>query len=104
MVQLIAAETRKARFDRHDDSAEFIQEAMEYIRAGYFPGDRIGRIRKIKFHELRAIAQLKANNWVIKKGQHYIKQYNKMEGQLYNFCTLPAILRFCTKYKLYGDD
>lgn len=101
MVQLIAAQARKARKDRPDNSADFIIEAMGMIRNGYL--DR-GKIVRLTFKELRAIAQLKANNWRIKKGQVYIKQFNKMEGQCYTFYTLPDILRICIKYKIYGDD
>lgn len=104
MVELIASESRKARKDRNDDSSEFIIEAMDLIRAGYFYGGTIGAKKKIKFSELRAIAQLKANNWKIKKGQIYVKQFCKQEGRLYSFYTLPHILRICIKYKLYGDE
>ena len=104
MVELIASKAQKARKDRPDDSAEFIIEALECIRTGYMnSGWRGGRI-KIKFSELRSIAELKANGWRIKKGQYYVKQYCKQEGQLYSFHTLPHILRICVKYKLYGDD
>jgi|ERR1044072_4001247 hypothetical protein len=103
-VELITAEARYARYERRDDSAEFIIEALDWIRLGKVPGNRIGEWRKIKFSELRAIAKLKANNWRIQKGQLYIKQFCKQHGELYTFCTLPHILRICTKYKLYGDN
>lgn len=93
MVQLIAAQARKARKDHHDDSAEFILEALDYLRS----------CGKLKFGELRAIAELKANNWKIKRGQVYTKQFNKTEGQTYTFKTLPIILKICIKYKLYGE-
>lgn len=103
-VQLITSEARRARYERHDDSAEFIIEALEWIRLGKMPGKRIGEWRKIKFSELRAIAQLKANNWQIKKGQLYVKQFCKQDGELYTFYTLPHILRICIKYKIYGEQ
>ena len=104
MTQLIAAQARKARKDRPDNSSEFIIESMDWIRLGKFPsGLRCSSI-KMTFSELRSIAQLKANNWKIKKGQTYIKQFCKQEGQTYSFYTLPDILRICIKYKIYGDD
>lgn len=103
-VELIYSQARKARKPRHDDSAEFIIEAMDNIRQGSFPGRRTGEWVKIKFNELRAIAELKANNWQIAKGQIYVKQFCKQDGELYTFCTLPNILRICIKYKIYGDD
>lgn len=101
MVENISTTTQRARKDYRDDSAEFIKEAMDIIRHGYL--DR-GKIIKFQFHELRAIAQLKANNWKIKKGQMYEKQFNKMDGDVYTFRTLPAIGDICQKHKLYGDD
>lgn len=93
MVKLIKSTARKAIKPRHDDSAEFIIEAMDFIRHG----------GKMSFKEKRAIAQLKANNWQIQKGQVYVQQYNNLDGQLYNFFTLPLILRICIKYNFYGE-
>jgi hypothetical protein len=104
MTQLIAAQARKARKPHRDDSADYIIEAMDAIRTGYLWGNNIGSKRAITFTELRAIAQLKANNWHIQPGQVYTKQWNKAHGTTFTFKTLPHILKFCLKYKLYGDD
>ena len=92
MPELIKSKAHKAKFDRHDDSAEFIIEAMDWIRHA-----------RLSFHELRAIAKLKSNNWNIKKGEVYVQQFCKKDGYKYTFRTLPKILRICIKYKLYGD-
>lgn len=104
MARLIKAQARKARKDHKDDSAEFIIEAMEWIRNGSLPGSKVGQFKRVTFTELRAIAQLKANNWKIKKGQVYVLQFNEYEGSLYTFKTLPLILKICLKHKIYGDD
>jgi hypothetical protein len=92
MVTLIKSQASKARYPRHDDSAEYIIEAMDFIRHG----------GKMTFAERRAIAQLKANNWQIQKGQVYVRQWNVMDGEHYTVRTLPLILRICIKYNLYG--
>lgn len=92
MVTLIKSQASKARYARHDDSAEYIIAAMEFIRHG----------KQMTFAERRAIAQLKANNWEIQKGQTYVRQWNVMDGIHYTFRTLPLILRICVKYNLYG--
>lgn len=93
MVTLIAAECRKAKRDRLDDSAEFIIEALDKIKDGTI---------KLKPAEKREIERLQANNWQIKTGQHYIHQYNKAEGEFYTFCTLSSILRLCHRHNIYG--
>jgi len=93
MVKLLKSRACKAKQPRHDDSAEYIIEAMDFIRLG----------GKMSFKERRAIAQLKANNWQIQKGQVYVHQFNKQDGQVYNFHTLPLILRICIKYNFYGQ-
>lgn len=105
MTQLITAIARRARKPHRDDSADFIIEAMEYIRFGAFPGEYGNSPwHKMTFTELRAIAKLKANKWMILPGQLYTRQYNRNdEGGTFTFKTLPDILKICLKYKLYGD-
>ena len=93
-VKLIASRAQKARIDRRDDSAEFLVEAMHFVRLG----------GKMSFRERRMIAELKANDWYIKKGQVYVQQWCEMEGVKYCFYTLPHILRICIKYNIYGEQ
>lgn len=101
MVELIKEHIRVAKKDHHDDSAEFLIEAMDWTREGSLPGDKVGKHSRLKFCELRAVAKLKANGWKIKKGQTYIEQHNKQDGEIYVFRTMPEILRICIKHKLY---
>ena len=93
MVKLIASRAQKARMERRDDSAVYLVEAMDFIRLG----------RKMTYRERRAVAELKANDWYIKKGQVYVQQWCEMEGTRYCFYTLPHILRICVKYNIYGE-
>jgi hypothetical protein len=104
MTQLITAQARKARKPHRDDSADYIIEAMDWIRTGALWGGRVGEKRYLTFSELRTIAQLKANNWMIQPGQVYTKQWNKQDGRTFTFKSLPIILKICIKYGLYGDD
>jgi threonine aldolase len=94
MAYNIHTSVYKARKNYRDDSADFIIEAMDWIRTG----------GELSFSELRAIAALKANNWQILKGQIYEKQFNSYEGQVYNFKTLPEIGKLCSRHGLYGED
>lgn len=80
-----------ARKDHRDDSADWLLQDFSYIRSS-------GRLT---FSELRTIAHLKANNWMIKKGQLYERQYNEQDGETFTFKTLPAIGKICTKLGLY---
>ena len=87
----ISTKLLKARKDHPDDSAHWINEDFNYLRSG----------KKLTFSELRAIAELKANNWMIKKGQLYERQYNVQDGETFTFKSLPAIVKICQKLDLY---
>ncbi|AUR88986.1 hypothetical protein NVP1137O_31 [Vibrio phage 1.137.O._10N.261.46.B5] len=41
------------------------------------------------------------NKWKIKKGQKYIRQNNKYEGEVYSFTAIPEIHSICLKYDIY---
>lgn len=92
MGTLLKAKGQRAKKDHCDDSAEFIKMFLFEcpVRTGF------------SFNELRAIAKLKANNWMIKKGEPYVRQFCiNSDGQTYTFKTLPKILRICLKHNLY---
>lgn len=93
MVRNICTKIYKARKDHNDDSAFLIVESLDYIRS----------CGKLTFTEMRAVAQLKANVWKIKKGQLYEAQFNEMDGDIYTFKTLPTIAKVCQKLKLYEE-
>jgi len=51
--------------------------------------------------ELRSVAVAKRNNWKIAKGQQYIRQNNKFEGELYTFKAIPEIHEICLRLNFY---
>jgi len=53
------------------------------------------------FAELREIVIARRNGWKIKKGEKYIRQRGKYDGDLYTFKAIPAIHKICLKYNLY---
>lgn len=53
------------------------------------------------FSELRAIAKAKKNNFKIVKGQKYIKQNNKADGELYTFKAIPEMHQICLDHDHY---
>ena len=51
--------------------------------------------------EKAAVERAKENGWKIKKGQPYIRQNNKMDGELYIFKAIPEIHDICIMHDLY---
>lgn len=42
-----------------------------------------------------------SNGFKVKKGEKYVKQNNKFDGDIYTFKAIPAIHNICLKYDLY---
>lgn len=59
---------------------------------------------KMTFTEMRAVITAKNNGWKIKKGQRYIKQFNKMDGDVFVYSAIPEIMQISTKYNLRYDS
>lgn len=92
MNQVLTEEVREARKDHYDISAEFIiYGLLDHRPCG----------EGLTFREWRAIAELKANGWKIKKGQAYIYQCGKQDGEWYRFRSLATIIKICQKLNLY---
>ena len=53
------------------------------------------------FAELRVIAKAKKNHFKIIKGQQYLKQINKYEGELYTFKAIPEMHQICIDHDHY---
>lgn len=51
--------------------------------------------------EWEAYKLAEENNFKIKKGEKYIRQNNKFDGEIYTFKAIPAIHEICFKYDLY---
>lgn len=95
MVENIRTTIQKANKDYHDDSSEFIINGfLDYVNR---------RGTGLTFTQWRTIANLKANQWKIKRGQIYERQFNKMDGRVYTFKTLSAIAAICQQFNLGND-
>lgn len=51
--------------------------------------------------ELRKIVKAKMNGYKILKGERYVMQVNKLDGDFYVFRAIPEMHELCLKYELY---
>lgn len=51
--------------------------------------------------EWKSYQLAKSNGFKIKKGESYIRQNNKFDGEIYTFKAIPAIHDICIKYDFY---
>jgi len=94
MNTLLSHTTHIARKDHCDCAGEWICNQLDDIRWSI----------EMTFSEWRSIAKLKANKWMIKKGQKYDRYNQIYDGDFGVFKCLPAIHSICLKYELYSDD
>lgn len=89
MITVIHQSTPKARKEYNCDACEFI--------FGF------GNIRdyKFTFSEWRSIIKARDNNQKIKKGDKYIRQFNKYGNETYTFRAIPEMHAICIKYEYY---
>jgi hypothetical protein len=87
-IQILSHSTPKARKAHRCMASEFIL-AAGISGFGY------------SFSELRAIAKAKKNNYRVVKGQRYIKQNNKLDGELYTFKAIPQMHQICLAHDHY---
>ena len=57
----------------------------------------------LTFSEKKIVVRQKRNGWKIRKGQQYIRQFNKGCGDVWVFKAIPEIHELCLKYDLYED-
>ena len=53
------------------------------------------------FSDLRIIVAAKKNKFKIVKGQHYLRQNNKCDGDIYTFKAIPEMHQICLDHDLY---
>tara|TARA_R110001632_G_scaffold136095_1_gene251644 strand:- start:67 stop:342 length:276 start_codon:yes stop_codon:yes gene_type:complete len=87
-IQVLSESTPKARKDHDCMASDFI------LASG---SDGFG----YSFAELRVIAKAKKHNYKIVKGQKYIKQNNKADGELYTFKAIPEMHQICLDHGHY---
>lgn len=93
MVETLSVTVRKARKDHEDSAGIWIHSSLDDMRTW----------EELTFSEWRAIARLKANSWMIKKGQTYEDCICKQDGELYSFKCLPEINKICQRLSMYDD-
>ena len=71
-------------------------EASYFIREG-------GTLDYMTFSEKRVFARAKSQAFKIIKGQKYMRQFNKYEGDTYTFRAIPEVHSICAKYDLYPE-
>ena len=84
-IELIREENPRARKEYNCDASAALFD--EYVYPDDFEGE-----------EISILLETHSNNSVIKKGDIYIKQINKMNGELYVFRCRPEVLPIYFKY------
>ena len=83
----------------HTASEEHDEDSSEWLYNFNYRADLT-----LTFSEWRTIAELKANNWKIQKGQIYINQVGVWDGDFYEVKILPEMHKLCLKYDLYPEE
>lgn len=96
-VEVIKSSEHVSRKKRPDDGIDYI---MDWIGYGYYTGNV-----KLSFSEWRVIANIKecVNRNYIMPGQLYIRQFNKMDGMIYNFCMKADLFKIACKLDLFAQ-
>jgi len=89
MIEVLSESTPKARKDYDCMACEFI------LNNGI---DGMGFTRP----ELRIISKARKSGYKILKGDVYMCQNNKFDGELYTFKAIPEIAAICFKYDLFA--
>jgi hypothetical protein len=85
-VEVIRQTEHRSRIDRHCNASEFIGDID-------FP-------RGMTFSELRSLSIYQKNKHKILKGEIYISQFNKYEGDVYTWNCKKDIFKILCKYNL----
>ena len=65
--------------------------------------DLASLVDELTFSEKREIVKARRNNWKIQKGEIYVRQSNKMDGEFYTFKAILPIHEICLDHEVYGD-
>ena len=97
-MEIIKSTTPKAKKKYACMASEFLRDAMGSIASmnpNYFG---------FSDEELASIEKAKANNWKILKGETYVYQFNKSDGDTYVFRAIPAIHDICCIHAFYPES
>ena len=88
-VEVIQESRPTARKDHICNASEILYESLPYM------------IDEMSFKEKRAVVKARRNKWHIKKSAVYVRQVNKMDGEVYTFKAIPDIHQICIDHDLY---
>jgi hypothetical protein len=94
MISTIHHSVQVARRDYHCDGCECLFDGRDY---------KINTHTKFTISEMRAIIKTKNNNFMIKKGEKYIRQFNTDGGDTWTYRSIPEIHEICIKYNIFLD-
>ena len=66
-----------------------------------YDGDMTGEY--YTFAELRQLVKARKAKWKINKGERYIRQTMKVDGEIYTFRARPELHDICLKYSMYEN-
>ena len=92
MIEVLSNNYHKARKDYSCDACYWFSE----IAGERFQID-------IKLSEAKLWVKAQKDGFKIKKGQRYLRNVNKQDGELYTFRARPEIHELCVKYELYEE-
>ena len=88
-VEILSETKPKARKDYNCMACEW------FNNSGYIAEEELTK------EELAAYKKAEDSNFEIKKGEEYIRQNNKYDGEIYTFRAIPEMHEICIKYDLY---
>jgi hypothetical protein len=96
MNTLLRSETRKARKNHRCDACHWLLSESGDI-------DYLAREHGLTESEVSSLKLAEKNGWGIKKGDKYLYQTGKYDGEMCTFKAIPAVDDICQKYEIYPD-
>lgn len=99
MNQVIFQSEQKAKKIYYDDLHEHMVEILRNI--DWFLKEHNPHTSDLE----KVVKRLKSEKpWLIKKGELYVRQFNKIEGDTCVYKCSSIFYDFCIKYKCFPDD
>ena len=98
--------------DGRDDFNDWVSDGMfigyekkklENKYGGYSWIDDHSKPKKVAFSDLRIIVQMRRENYAIKKGTLYRRQFNSYDGDVYTWRTREDMYQLMCKYDLFPE-
>ena len=88
-VEVLSESMPVARKDYHCMACEWLNKSGYATKQDLTPD------------EWEAYQKAESNEFKVKKGEKYVRQNNKYDGEIYTFIGIPDIDAICQKYDLY---